>query len=107
MPKLVRLYIHQVVIGFLLSAIFVILLLWLNIANLRHLVTHTDGGWIAVAMLWVFNGIVFAGVQFGIAIMRMDTGNGQSGRGKRITFARPMEEVDGRLAIRCADDLSA
>lgn len=71
MPKLVRLYISQVLVGFGLSAAFVSALLYLNVANLWHLVTHSSGGALAVLMLWVFNGIVFAGVQFGITIMRM------------------------------------
>lgn len=71
MPKLVRLYISQVIMGFGLSAAFVAALLTLNVANLWHLVTHSTGGLLAVIMLWVFNGIVFAGVQFGISIMRL------------------------------------
>jgi hypothetical protein len=67
-PHLVRLYIRQVLLGYVLSALFVAALLWLNVANLWHLVTHVSGGWIAVLMLWVFNGIVFAGVQFALAL---------------------------------------
>lgn len=71
MPKLIRLYIVQVLIGFGLSAIFTGLLLWLNVANLGSLVGRSDVGWIAVAMLWFTNGIVFAGVQFAWAVMSM------------------------------------
>ena len=71
MPKLIRLYVRQVVAGFGISAAFVVLLLAFDVANLRHLVTHTSAGPLAVFLLWVFNGIVFAGVQFGISIMRM------------------------------------
>ena len=70
MPDLIKLYIRQVIIGFALSAAFVALLLALNVANLWHLVTHVNVGWIAVLMLWVFNGIVFAGVQFALALPR-------------------------------------
>ncbi|MCV6597706.1 MAG: hypothetical protein OIF40_11580 [Mangrovicoccus sp.] len=68
MPHLVRLYIRQVIIGYVLSAVFVAALLWLNVGNLWHLVTHVSVGWIAVVMLWVFNGIIFAGVQFALAL---------------------------------------
>ncbi len=68
MPHLVRVYIRQVIIGFGLSAAFVAGLLYLNVANLWHLVTADSAGWIAVLMLWVFNGIVFAGVQFALAL---------------------------------------
>lgn len=71
MPKLIRLYITQVFTGFGLSAIFVSLLLYFNVANLWHLVSNTSGGLIAVVMLFMFNGIVFAGVQFAITIMRL------------------------------------
>ncbi len=90
MPKLIRLYIQQVIIGFGLSAIFVVMLLWGNVAGLWELISGTSGGAIAVIMLWVFNGIVFAGVQFGIAIMRMQNENGPGG-GKRdaLPVAQP------------------
>ncbi len=71
MPQLVRLYITQVAIGFGLAGVFVGLLLWFNIANLWHLVSHSSDGLLAVLILWVANGIVFAGVQFAIAVMRM------------------------------------
>jgi predicted branched-subunit amino acid permease len=71
MPDLVKMYIRQCAIGFLLSAIFVGLLLYFNVVNLWHLVTHTDVGILAIFLMWLFNGIVFAGVQFGIAIMLM------------------------------------
>ena len=82
MPKLIRLYIIQVVAGFGVSAVFVAALLWFNVANLWHLVSGSDIGLIAVIMLWVLNGIVFAGVQFGISIMGMAEDDGPSG-GKR------------------------
>jgi hypothetical protein len=58
MPKLVRLYITQVAIGFGIAAVFVAMLLWFDIANLWHLVTHSDKGLLAVVILWISNGIV-------------------------------------------------
>lgn len=83
MPDLVRLYIKQVAIGFALSAVFVAGLLWFNVANLWHLVSGSNAGLLAGFMMFMFNGIVFAGVQFGIVIMRMaDTDHDGSG-GKR------------------------
>lgn len=87
MPKLVRLYIRHTIIGFVISAVFVALLLWLNVANLWHLVTHSSGGALAVFLLWLFNGIVFSGVQFGIAVMRMADHSG--GGGTRIRPGAP------------------
>lgn len=71
MPKLVRLYIVNVLIGFGLAVAFVALLVWLDVAGLQHLVLETEGGWLGGAMLVMFNGVVFAGVQFAIAVMRM------------------------------------
>ncbi|WP_299354145.1 hypothetical protein [uncultured Shimia sp.] len=82
MPNLVRLYILQVLAGFGLSAVFVGLLMWFNVANLWHLVNATQGGMVAVVMLFMFNGIVFAGVQFSITIMRMAQ-NDTPGGGKK------------------------
>lgn len=81
MPALVRLYIQNVITGFALSAVFVGALLWLDVAHLWHLISTSPQGWIAALMLFVFNGIVFAGVQFAIVIMRMeDRGTGGGGR---------------------------
>ncbi len=71
MPELVKLYIRQVLIGFALAAVFVALLLWANVANLQHLIFNASGGYLALFLLVFFNGIVFGGVQFAIAIMRM------------------------------------
>ena len=71
MPDLIKMYIRQCAIGFAISAVFVALLLTFNVANLWYLVTQTDVGFLATFLLWVFNGIVFAGVQFGIAIMML------------------------------------
>ncbi|MCO6382790.1 hypothetical protein [Oceanicola sp. 502str15] len=71
MPKLVSLYLRNVLIGFALAALFVAGLLWFDVANLWHLMTHSPDGALAVFMLFMFNGIVFSGVQFGIAVMSM------------------------------------
>ena len=91
MPDLVRLYIRNVLIGFALAAAFTGLLLWLDVAGLWHLVTHTSEGPLAVVLLVVFNGIVFSGVQFGIAVMRMAERPKDDGRGKgRILIAEPV-----------------
>ncbi len=82
MPKLVSLYIRNVLFGFGLSAVFVGMLLYFNVANLWHLVSSSNMGWVAGVMLFMFNGIVFSGVQFGIAIMRLPHEDEPSG-GKR------------------------
>ncbi|OUS22208.1 hypothetical protein A9Q95_04105 [Rhodobacterales bacterium 59_46_T64] len=91
MPKLIRLYITHCAIGFAISAAFVSMLLWFNIANLWHLVSHSPSGILAVLVLWVSNGIVFAGVQFAIAVMRLkddDTGP-RSGKRQPVATLEP------------------
>jgi len=98
MPKLVKMYIRHTLIGFALSAAFVTMLFYFNVANLWHLVTHDPAGWLAAFLLVMFNGIVFSGVQFGIAIMRMaDEDDGSDGSDD--SGARPRNPVLEPAAI--------
>lgn len=95
MPKLIRLYIVNVLIGFAIAAVFVGMLLWFNIANMWHLVSHSEQGVLAVFVLWLANGIVFAGVQFAIAVMRLKDDDDDEPRGGhrrpiRIDTSRPI-----------------
>lgn len=71
MPHHIRLYIRDCLMGFALGIIFAAAVVVLNVANLQHLIGNVDGGWLAFALLAFFNGIVFAGVQFSITVMRM------------------------------------
>ena len=93
LPPLIRLYIRQCLIGFALAGVFVALLLGFDVAGLRGLVTTTQGGFLAVGLLFVFNGLVFAGVQFGITIMRMgrtEHDDDDRGRGDALPLAAPV-----------------
>ena len=92
MPQLVRLYIQSVALGFVISAAFTAGLLWLDVAGLGHLVMASSIGWIAVAMLVVFNGIVFSSVQFAFRVMGMaETDEGpRGGRGVREPVLVPV-----------------
>lgn len=97
LPKVVRVYIRQVAVGFAIAAVFVAGLLALDVAHLRHLVMADKAGWIAVLMLWVFNGIVFAGVQFAITIMReQDDDDDRGGPGGGLGAVAP-ERVPGMV----------
>lgn len=87
MPRLVRLYIRQVVIGFALSGLFVSALLYTNVGNLWHLISTSDMGWVALVMLFMFNGIVFSGVQFAIAVMRLEERDDGPRGGRRAPVA--------------------
>lgn len=91
MPRLVRLYIQSVALGFLISAGFTAGLLWLDVAGLGHLIRGSDIGWIAVVMLVVFNGIVFSAVQFAVRVMgmaKMDDGP-KGGHGAMVPVRVP------------------
>ena len=93
MPKLIRLYIVNVLIGFGIAAAFVGMLLWFDIARLWHLVSTSDKGLLAVFVLWFAHGIVFAGVQFAIAVMKMkDDDDDEPRGGLRERVAPPRRE---------------
>ena len=92
MPSLVRLYIRHVIFGFLIAFVFVGLLFWFNVANLWYLVTHTSDGPLAAVLLVVFNGIVFSGVQFGIAVMQMAREQDVGGPGSGTTEGSGLSE---------------
>lgn len=68
-PDLMRLYLRHCAFGFVLSAVFVALILWRDVAGLGSLIAGSDVGWLAVFLLWFFNGTIFGSVQFAIVIM--------------------------------------
>ena len=92
MPKLISLYIRQVLIGFAIAAVFVAMLLWFDVAGLWGLISNDPSGLIAVTMLWISNGIVFAGVQFAIRIMMMaeKRSDPRGGRPIHVDMTRPI-----------------
>ncbi|MFD1913840.1 hypothetical protein [Halodurantibacterium flavum] len=71
MPPLIRLYITQTMVGFVLSVVFVAMLLAFDVAGLRHLILNSSEGWLALILLLIANTTVFAAAQFGIAVMRL------------------------------------
>jgi hypothetical protein len=71
MPKLIRLYIQSIAIGFALSAVFAAVMVGFDVMGLGRLILGSSTGLVALAMLIVFNGIVFSGVQFGLRVMLM------------------------------------
>ena len=103
MPKLIRLYITQVIIGFGISAAFVGMLLWFNVMNLWHLITHSSDGILALIVLWMLNGIVFASVQFAIAVMRLAKNDDSGPRGGK----RNRIHVDMTRPVRVRADAPA
>lgn len=79
MPKLIRLYMTSVLVGFWVAATFTGLLIWQDVGGIGRLILGSDIGWIAGLMMVVFNGLVFSAVQFGVAIMRMADEDGPRG----------------------------
>ena len=88
-PDLMRLYLRHCAIGFLLSAVFVGLLLWLDVAGLGSLIARSDIGWLAVFLLWYFNGTVFGSVQFAIVVMSQALDDDDDQRGTLIPVPVP------------------
>jgi dolichyl-phosphate-mannose--protein O-mannosyl transferase len=94
MPTLVRFYIIHCVIGFSVAALFTAGIFWFNVANLWHLVSTSDIGVLAIIVFWVLNGIVFAGVQFAVAIMLLaesDDENDTPHRGSTVPVLVPIK----------------
>lgn len=88
LPDLIKLYVKNCLIGFVLSAVFVGGLLWFDVMGLQRLVLNSGiGGVIAVTMLFIFNGLVFAGVQFAVAIMLMADDDDDDDKGHRDPIA--------------------
>ncbi len=102
MPKLIKLYIVNVAIGFALSVVFLGLLLWQDVAGLRHLILDSDMGFVAAFMMIVMNGVVFAGVQFAIAVMRLadpqDTGPKGGSRAPDTAGLVPIRQTAAKVA---------
>ncbi|WP_103333955.1 hypothetical protein [Pseudotabrizicola formosa] len=101
MPKLIRLYIVNVAIGFGIAVAFVAGLLWLDVAGLRHLVLQSPMGWVAAIMMVMVNGVVFGGVQFAIAVMRMAESTQQppGGTGARLVPVPVLAKASARPAL--------
>lgn len=103
MPDLIRLYIRNVAFGFGLSAVFVGLLFAFNVANLWHLVSTSPVGWIAAAMLFMFNGVVFAGAQFAFTVLRMEDPETPRGGSRAPEPVRQLVPVPVRASARLRD----
>lgn len=71
MPRLVRMYIHCCLIGFGAAAVFTGLVLWSDLGGIGGLVARSDVGLMAITVFWLFNGIVFSGVQTVWTLMQM------------------------------------
>ncbi len=100
MPRLVKLYIQQVMIGFVLSAVFTGILVWFDVAGLQRLLLGSSDGMLGLFLIFFFNGLVFAGVQFAIRIMRMGHEKDDDDDDDRGTPIRSRDPVPVRISIR-------
>lgn len=76
------------------------LLLWLNVANLWHLISTSEIGLMAVFLLWFFHGIVFAGVQMGVAVMAMAEDDDTKGGGSKAPVTRLVPVTSAKTDLR-------
>ncbi|MEO0893544.1 MAG: hypothetical protein AAFY35_13175 [Pseudomonadota bacterium] len=53
----------NILIGFALSGVLLLMALWFNIAGLMTLIAQTTMGWLVALLMWVVNGVVFSAVQ--------------------------------------------
>ncbi|MBN2759170.1 MAG: hypothetical protein JXQ79_01610 [Rhodobacteraceae bacterium] len=100
MPKLVKVYLQQIAIGFGLSAVFTAILLYMNVGNLGHLVFNSSDGLLGLFLIFFFNGLVFAGVQFAIRIMRMGYEDDDDDDDDRGTPIRVFDAEPIRISTR-------
>ncbi len=59
---------RSMLIGFGLSGVFVVMLLWFNIAGLLTLIAETTMGWLVAFAIWIVNGVVFGRVQMALSV---------------------------------------
>ncbi|SDW19669.1 hypothetical protein [Litoreibacter albidus] len=78
MPKLIKLLLRNAIGGALAGVCFSGLLVWSNIAGLRHLVLETADGPLAATVMTVFFVITFASVQMARAVMAMTESDGDT-----------------------------
>lgn len=103
MPRLVRVYITQCLIGFGIAALFTAGLIAFDVMGLKHLVLGSSDGILGGFLIFFSNGIVFAGVQFAITIMRMGEKDEPRGGTRLPLRAAPVPvevSVEGRASGR-------
>ncbi|OAN72674.1 hypothetical protein A8B78_19530 [Jannaschia sp. EhC01] len=82
MPDHIKMILRHAVYGGVIAVAFVGALLWFNVANLWHLVTHSSDGVLALIVMTALCWITFGSVQVGIRIMMMADDDDKGG-GKR------------------------
>ncbi|MEM6375922.1 MAG: hypothetical protein AAF686_06745 [Pseudomonadota bacterium] len=101
MPSVGRTLLTNLGVGLLLAALFVVLLLWFDIAGLAHLVGAVNGAWLMLIPLWLMFGGLFTCLQFIVAGLCDDDDDDDQPRGGRRD---PRELQRDHLAIPVRSD---
>ena len=96
-PPLVRFLVKHAVMGFTAAGLFVATMLYFNVGNLMALVSGSDVGVLAVAMLTLMTGLTFASVQMGLAVMFGSDGIGSPPRRATDSLRSVQELAPGAL----------
>ena len=85
MPPVFHFFFGQVVLGFAAAAVFVALLLAMDVGGLRGLVARSPDGMLAVFLFFVLNGLVFGGARAAMAVFRLaEIGSSRGPSGRRV-----------------------
>lgn len=86
MPLLVKFLIRHAAIGFALAAVFVGVLVWLDIGNIGTILAQSGIRVFATFLLVMMVGLTFSSVQMGYAVMTKPDllGGGSGGRGSKV-----------------------
>ena len=71
MPSLVSFFVKHILIGFAIAAIFVAMLLYLDINGLQTMIIKDEMWYLALFLLWFGNATVFGALQVAYAVMTM------------------------------------
>ena len=83
MPELIKIILRNAAIGFAIAALFVALLISLDVGGLGSLIANSDVGIGAALLLFFLLGLTFGSAQIGFAIMLEGSGgNGRPGGSK-------------------------
>ncbi|MEL6169306.1 MAG: hypothetical protein AAFR35_11480 [Pseudomonadota bacterium] len=102
MPAIFRFYVRHSIVGFAVAALFVAAIYATDMFGLWSMVRKSPDAVLVTLIFWVLNGLVFAGVQTGVAVFLMaehdapPNGPGPGTRAEAMPLAVPVP-VDRRL----------
>ena len=70
LPKLIRFMLVHIANGMVIGCVFLFVLIWADVANLRHLLAKDESG-LATFVLFFQTALTFGAVSMGIAVMNL------------------------------------